>query len=187
MGHRLFLGSAAPHRQYEGRAPERGALVRDNGMLFLAIYNDQGGVSQVWKIIKHGYNKNILTRWLIAGLIIPFFFILGGLVIDLLRLRNPLRRYREYKGHRGMSWAHDWFDWLGGYPFEVARPEEIFDFYRRQGFVLERLKTVGGRLGCNEFVFRKAPAEVRTVPNGRADAEDGVVDAAPLTRSETAS
>jgi 2-polyprenyl-6-hydroxyphenyl methylase/3-demethylubiquinone-9 3-methyltransferase len=54
-----------------------------------------------------------------------------------------------------MSRVHDWFDWLGGYPFEVARPEEIFAFYQARGFSLERLKTCGGGLGCNEFVLRK--------------------------------
>ena len=48
---------------------------------------------------------------------------------------------------------HDLVDWVGGLPFEVARPEEIFDFYREKGFQLDRLVTCGGRLGCNQFVF----------------------------------
>ena len=52
-----------------------------------------------------------------------------------------------------MSRVHDWLDWLGGYPFEVARPEEIFNFYRRRGFALREMTTVGGSLGCNQFVF----------------------------------
>ena len=55
-----------------------------------------------------------------------------------------------------MSMAHDWRDWLGGYPFEVAKPEQIFDFLKARGFTLERLKTCGGGLGCNEFVFRNS-------------------------------
>ena len=42
-----------------------------------------------------------------------------------------------------------------GYPFEVATPEQIFDFYRARGFSLTRMKTCGGSLGCNEFVFEK--------------------------------
>ena len=29
---------------------------------------------------------------------------------------------------------HDWMDWLGGYPFEVATPEAIFDFYHARGY-----------------------------------------------------
>ena len=39
------------------------------------------------------------------------------------------------KKSRGMSVWHDLVDWVGGYPFEVAKPEEIFDFYRRKGFL----------------------------------------------------
>ena len=54
---------------------------------------------------------------------------------------------------RGMSYWHDLIDWIGGYPFEVAKPEQVFEFMRLRGFQLERLKTCGGGLGCNEFVF----------------------------------
>jgi len=49
----------------------------------------------------------------------------------------------------------DVIDWVGGYPFEVAKPEEVFDFYRARGFVLTRLETCRGTLGCNQFVFRR--------------------------------
>jgi hypothetical protein len=56
---------------------------------------------------------------------------------------------------RGMSLWHDMIDWLGGYPFEVARPEAIFRRFRDQGFVLQELRTCGGRMGCNEYVFRR--------------------------------
>ncbi len=64
-------------------------------------------------------------------------------------------RYREYKKSRGMSMIHDWFDWLGGFPFEVAKPENIFHFYKSRGFILQWLKTCGGGLGNNEFIFEK--------------------------------
>jgi 2-polyprenyl-6-hydroxyphenyl methylase/3-demethylubiquinone-9 3-methyltransferase len=61
-----------------------------------------------------------------------------------------------------MSPWTDMVDWVGGYPFEVAKPEQIFDFYRARGFVLERLVTAGGGIGCNEFVFRKFGNEEQT-------------------------
>ena len=54
-----------------------------------------------------------------------------------------------------MSPHHDLVDWMGGYPFEVAKPEGIIDFYLKKGYELKNLKTCGGRLGCNEFVFKK--------------------------------
>jgi 2-polyprenyl-6-hydroxyphenyl methylase/3-demethylubiquinone-9 3-methyltransferase len=52
-----------------------------------------------------------------------------------------------------MSPWRDVVDWVGGYPFEVAKPEAIFKFYQRRGFTMVDLNTCGGGHGCNEFVF----------------------------------
>jgi 2-polyprenyl-6-hydroxyphenyl methylase/3-demethylubiquinone-9 3-methyltransferase len=60
-----------------------------------------------------------------------------------------------------MSLWHDMLDWLGGYPFEVARPEAVFHFFQERGFTLAELKTCGGRMGCNEFVFTRTTAPAR--------------------------
>jgi 2-polyprenyl-6-hydroxyphenyl methylase/3-demethylubiquinone-9 3-methyltransferase len=51
-----------------------------------------------------------------------------------------------------MSITHDWFDWLGGFPFEVATVEDIFRFFQDKGFVLTNIKTTND-LGNNQFVF----------------------------------
>jgi len=37
----------------------------------------------------------------------------------------------------------------------VAKPDEIFDFYSKRGFRLQKLKTCGGGHGCNEYVFAR--------------------------------
>jgi 2-polyprenyl-3-methyl-5-hydroxy-6-metoxy-1,4-benzoquinol methylase len=129
-------------------------LVLNGGKLFVAIYNDQGGKSKRWRMVKVFYCSGMVGKCLVIGLFFPYFF-LGGLAVDLFQGKNPLRRYTEYKKTRGMSKYIDWFDWLGGYPFEVAKPEQIFDFYRKKGYKLIRLKTCGGGLGNNEFVFEK--------------------------------
>jgi len=76
------------------------------------------------------------------------------LIRDTLLL-HPLHTFRNYHSLRGMSFWTDVVDWIGGYPFEVATPEQIFDFFRKRGFVLENLTTVQGKMGNNEFVFRK--------------------------------
>jgi hypothetical protein len=73
--------------------------------------------------------------------------------VDLLRFKNPISRYRRRSDSRGMWLITDWLDWLGGYPFEVATPEAVFDFYFERGFKLTRLKTVGGRLMNNQWLF----------------------------------
>ena len=71
--------------------------------------------------------------------------------------RQPGAYVRSWKVGCG-EWCrwHDLLDWVGGYPFEVARPEEVFGFFRERGFTLAKLRTSGGGLGCNEFVFERA-------------------------------
>ncbi|NCT99433.1 MAG: class I SAM-dependent methyltransferase [Comamonadaceae bacterium] len=130
-------------------------LVRNGGQLFIAIYNDQGHISRRWTSIKKLYCSGPLGRLLVKAVCIPYF-VLPPLLLDLVKLRDPTRIYREYYRERGMSRVHDWYDWLGGYPFEVAKPEEIFDFYTARGFRMERMTTCGGGLGCNQFVFRRS-------------------------------
>jgi len=123
------------------------------GRLFVAIYNDQGGASRRWRAVKRIYCGSPAGRAAMMAAFYPYFA-LGGLVNDLRGARNPLARYRG-RLERGMSPLHDWRDWLGGYPFEVAQPEQVFEFCRARGFTLEHLRTCGGGLGCNEFVFRR--------------------------------
>ena len=55
----------------------------------------------------------------------------------------------------GMTPWIDFIDWIGGYPFEVAKPEEIFDFFHKKGFNLVKMSTEGKSYGCNQFVFKK--------------------------------
>jgi len=133
--------------------------VLPQGKLFIALYNDQGIFSTAWKAIKLRYGRSILWRPpIVAGC--GSFLVLGGLAHDLLLMKNPLKRYTQYKKSRGMSYFTDLLDWLGGYPFEVAKPEVVFDFFRNRGFEMVKLRTVGGRLGCNEFVFVKRTESV---------------------------
>lgn len=131
-------------------------LVSADGVLFIAIYNDQGTKSRLWRMVKLAFNRNALLRIFIKTVFVSYW-VSRGLLADLLRLRNPLARYRAYKKTRGMSLVHDWIDWLGGYPFEVARPEAIFRFFRDRGFALREMVTRDG-LACNEFVFARQKA-----------------------------
>lgn len=131
--------------------------VATDGRLFVAIYNDQGFASRYWSRVKGGYNR--LPR----ALRVPYAVAvmapveLRSLLVCTVRGRpqDYVRSWTRYKATRGMSRWHDLLDWVGGYPFEVAKPEEIFDFYAGRGFELEKLRTCGGGLGCNEFVLRR--------------------------------
>jgi 2-polyprenyl-3-methyl-5-hydroxy-6-metoxy-1,4-benzoquinol methylase len=128
------------------------ALVREGGMLFISIYNDQGVVSRGWSRVKRFYNRGPAQRVVTTAIFVPYF-VTKTFIASVLSRRNPLAHYRAYKRQRGMSVTHDWLDWLGGYPFEVAKPEEIFSFLHSRGYTLERLTTAGRHLGCNEYVF----------------------------------
>lgn len=125
-------------------------LVQPGGRVFIAIYNDQGGISRWWKAVKRLYNRNALTRMLVITAYTPYF----------IGLRWA---YRQLTGRgkldRGMSLWHDMVDWLGGYPFEVAKPEEVFRFFASRGHELRALTTAGRTGACNEFVFERMREE----------------------------
>lgn len=130
-----------------------GSLAADGGRLFLAIYNDQGVVSGRWRWIKRTYNKSpkLLRQPLLWAVFAHLYW--RRILKDILLL-HWTQTFREYSGPRGMSVWRDLVDWVGGYPFEVAKPEEIFEFFKRRGFQLQKLKTCND-LGCNEFVFAR--------------------------------
>lgn len=123
--------------------------VDDGGILVLAIYNDQGWVSKYWYSVKRIYNRGNPYSLVVAIIHFPYLFAARFLIRTLTGRRIE----------RGMSLWFDMIDWLGGYPFEVARPESIFRFFRDRRFLLLDLKTCGGRTGCNEFVFRLGSTE----------------------------
>ena len=131
------------------------ARVAPGGLFFVAIYNEQGRTSKRWRAIKRLYNR-------LPGAVRVPYAIVVMLPAELRRLGGATLRGRPWSyvagwtrtRARGMSRWHDLLDWVGGYPFEVAKPEEVFRFCRDRGFELLELKTWGGGLGCNEFVFR---------------------------------
>ncbi|HJZ82817.1 MAG TPA: class I SAM-dependent methyltransferase [Pyrinomonadaceae bacterium] len=130
------------------------SLVAPRGKLFIAIYNDQGRVSDFWREIKRLYNRlpqrlGFLLTW--PALI----FLWGPRTLKDLFHGRPFHTWRTYAKSRGMSPWHDLVDWVGGYPFEVAKPEAIIEFFVKRGFELQKLNACGRQLGCNEFVFTK--------------------------------
>jgi 2-polyprenyl-6-hydroxyphenyl methylase/3-demethylubiquinone-9 3-methyltransferase len=131
--------------------------VAPGGRLFVAIYNDQGRLSRRWTRIKRLYN--VLPAPLQPAYAIAMMAPGEARSLAGAAARRELGAYVSQwrRGtRRGMSRWHDLLDWVGGFPFEVASPEEIFRFYRDRGFGLEELTTQRGSPGCNEFVFRRA-------------------------------
>jgi SAM-dependent methyltransferase len=131
--------------------------VAASGRLFIAIYNDQGLQSVIWTLVKRLYNG--LPLVLRMPYVLGFAALLeaAAVTVALARL-EPQRigkRWFHYESVRGMSHWHDIVDWVGGYPFEVAKPETILELCRARGFEPRRVYTCGRRMGCNEFVFER--------------------------------
>lgn len=131
--------------------------VKPKGLLFISIYNDQGKASIRWGKIKRTYCKSSRIGKIIIKEICVCYLGFKWVMAKLIYGELPRigKAYKKYETKRGMTVKTDITDWVGGYPFEVAKPEEIFDFLKKKGFTLEKLKTCGGNLGCNEFVMKK--------------------------------
>lgn len=123
-------------------------LVRPDGKLSIAIYNDQGQVSRLWKKIKEVYCSGLVGKSLVLAVFLPYFWV--RTVLKSVRQRK--NAFADYRQRRGMSITHDWYDWLGGLPFEVASVSDITCFMRERGFELVNIRTTEGR-GNNQFLF----------------------------------
>src|SRR5258708_4785561 len=58
-------------------------LVADGGLLFIAIYNDQGRKTRWWRKVKRLYGRNALGRAAVVSVFIPSW-VARGAVVDLL-------------------------------------------------------------------------------------------------------
>lgn len=142
--------------------------VSPGGRLWLAIYNDQGSASDCWKLVKQLYQRlpgplRTVLVVLVGGYLTARKLLgaAGSFLVRLLTGNNPFAPLRSFAADvrkadpRGMHRWYDLVDWVGGWPFEVARPEEVLRFLRDRGFELTEIKTCDGRLGCNEFLLRR--------------------------------
>lgn len=125
--------------------------VKPGGLFYLAIYNTYSRSRLIGRVKRFYCQSGPAMQKCIVML-----YALRGIAMYLAKLRNPIAEIRRYGDtSRGMSWWRDRVDWIGGYPYEHALPEEIFRFVAAKGFELKSLKTCNGGKGCNEFLFRR--------------------------------
>ena len=140
------------------RALENAVIpTKPGGKLFIAIYNDTGSQARRWHWIKKTYCRlpRIFKRPFALAVSLPDELKRAASALIRLKPAEYVHSWTRYKNGRGMNRWHDIIDWVGGYPYEVATAEQIFDFYKERGFLLTKLTTGGVGLGCNEFVFSK--------------------------------
>ena len=132
-------------------------LVVPGGTLVIAIYNDQALGSRFWLVVKYLFNKSLFFRLPIR----LSYFSVGTLLYALKGICtefNPFCFFTDYKKRRGMSIFHDFEDWIGGYPFEVASPDKIIEYFSSKGFELTASRLTRSS-GCNEFTFTRNPGQ----------------------------
>jgi SAM-dependent methyltransferase len=126
------------------------SLMKKDGVLYIALYTTTRK-SPYWIRVKRAYNaaspvgKRLMeARYMVRYTLLP----------HLLRLKNPVRYMRDRKARRrGMAYLTDVRDWLGGYPYEDAKPEEVLKF-GRNSLSLELINLATGEANT-EYLFRK--------------------------------
>ncbi len=128
----------------------------DRGRLFIAIYNDQGWKSQVWWVIKYLYNRAPpVCRT-------PFVAVVSALVhaATIIKCTIQLKPSAAIapllsdRRERGMSARCDNVDWIGGFPYEVASPDELVAYCAKRNLALVKDKRTTS-WGCNELSFQR--------------------------------
>jgi 2-polyprenyl-6-hydroxyphenyl methylase/3-demethylubiquinone-9 3-methyltransferase len=120
-------------------------LVAPGGTLVLAIYN-RHVTSPVWKRIKWFYNRLPRLGQQVMTILFAGIIYVAKLLVTR---RNPLEK------ERGMDFWYDVIDWIGGYPYEYATPQEVKSYVSTLGCTLRYLVKAQMPTGCNEFVFER--------------------------------
>jgi 2-polyprenyl-6-hydroxyphenyl methylase/3-demethylubiquinone-9 3-methyltransferase len=125
-------------------------------LLHLALYNDQGPESKRWLAIKKRYQKipNFLKTLYVFYIYFPSEF---RNFLYFCKIGRPLLYFDKiinYKKSRGMSYFYDMIDWVGGYPFEVSKPEDVISFLKKNNFIIKKIKKNTG-YGNNIFLAKK--------------------------------
>ncbi|MDD4972252.1 MAG: methyltransferase domain-containing protein [Paludibacter sp.] len=110
------------------------SCVKMGGYFWIALYVKGPSYQQDFAL-KIMYNKASAFRKKVMR---------GRAIADIMKKRlknghNPLEW--NQKKSRGMNTYHDIVDWLGGLPYEVASVDEVVDFTRKKGLILEKIQT----------------------------------------------
>jgi SAM-dependent methyltransferase len=129
------------------------SLVKKGGLMYIAVYNYDTSLfgSKFYWNVKRVYNLSptIIKKLMVWSKIGMFF------AYNIVTLQNPLKKIREYKSMRGMSWYYDIVDGLGGFPYEYDYPIRVTNFCKDACCMkLVKLKTTNGMYN-NEYLFWK--------------------------------
>lgn len=131
------------------------SLVGEQGYFIVALY-PRTYLDWFWILEKPIYSRSPKIAQMVIRAIYKTLFILALIGTG----RNPIKYINCYKRARGMDWHHDIHDWLGGYPYETADPNDVIDFLKGLNFIIvsvsQHKKKVGlFGSGCVEYVAKR--------------------------------
>jgi 2-polyprenyl-3-methyl-5-hydroxy-6-metoxy-1,4-benzoquinol methylase len=132
------------------------ALVASGGTFAVALYR-KTLLCPLWRREKRFYSQ----AGRVSQAALRAVYIAAHSAALLVKGRNPVSYASNYRSSRGMSWSHDVHDWLGGYPYESATPDEVVTLLADLGFAVTRMfempASKGGLFGshCDEFVAHR--------------------------------
>jgi len=130
-------------------------LVKPGGILALSLYR-KTVLCWFWALEKRWYCRapepaQARARALFKALLRTAFAV----------TRRDFETYvSNYSSNRGMDFAHDVHDWLGGYPYESIGPGHLGKLLTQRGFQKMRAKVRRAPIGvfgsgCDEYVYRR--------------------------------
>lgn len=140
------------------------SLVAPQGVLVVALYR-RTPLCGAWRMEKRFYSTAPRIVQFVIRVAFKTVFLAGIAATG----RNPLNYIRNYKSSRGMNWHCDVHDWLGGYPYESAAPDEVMGRLFAHNF---RAACLADRAGFG--LFGAACNEYRASPNSRRNDQGNV-------------
>ena len=132
------------------------SLVAPEGRFYVALYSeDRQKRPQYWLEIKERYAK--ASPFMKE--VMFWHEILGGrLKWKPWKIKKLIRQAKKSRESRGMSLFTDIRDWLGGWPMEFVKDQEVVHFAEKRGLALERIVQIEGN---TEFLFRRVQSPGR--------------------------
>ncbi len=127
------------------------SLVKAGGLFYIAVY-EKTEKSARWTALKKAYNSAspLRKRAMEMAYVYRHFFADRAPRYML----ESIRYIKDYRKTRGMEFWTDIRDWLGGWPYEPATPDEVTGFCTRElGFTKLKVKTGEANV---EYLFRKS-------------------------------
>jgi SAM-dependent methyltransferase len=130
-------------------------LVTPGGTLALALYR-KTALCWFWALEKHWYCRASKPAQARAR---SFYITLLRTAFAVTR-RDFETYVSNYSSNRGMDFAHDVHDWLGGYPYESIGPDRLDKLLTQCGFQKMRTRVRRAPIGifgsgCDEYVYRR--------------------------------